>query len=57
MVHDYLGITLDYSEKGVVKLYMKECIRKMLEEFKYSTELKETNRVSTPAADHLFEVQ
>jgi len=47
---------LDYSEKGVVKLYMKEYIRKMLEEFKYSTELKDTNKISTPVADHLFEV-
>jgi len=56
MVHDYLGITLDYSERGVGKLYMNEQIKKMLEEFKYSTELKEINKVSTPAADHLFEV-
>jgi len=56
MVHDYLGITLDYSEKGVVKLYMKEHTRKMLEEFKHSAELKDTNKVSTPAADLLFEV-
>jgi len=37
-------------------LYMKEYIRKMLEVFKYSAELKDTNKVSTPAADHLFEV-
>jgi len=57
IVHDYVGITLDYSEKGVVKMYMKEYTRKMLEEFKYSAELKDTNKVSTaPAADHMFEV-
>ena len=55
-IHDYLGITLDYSEPGVVKLYMKDYIRKMLEEFKYKHELKEIKRVSTPAADHLFEI-
>jgi len=35
---------------------MKEHTRKMLEQFKHSTELKEINKVSTPAADHLFEV-
>jgi len=28
----------------------------MSEEFKHSAELKDTNKVSTPAADHLFEV-
>jgi len=49
MVHDYLGTTLDYSEKGVAKLHMKE-------HFKHSAELKDhTNKASTPAADHLFE--
>ena len=56
MVHDYIGMTLDHSETGVVKLHMKEHIRKMLEEFKHSTELKEINKVSNPAADHLFQV-
>jgi len=39
-VHDYVGIPLDYSEKGVVKLYMKDHIRKMLVEFKYASEVK-----------------
>ena len=55
-VHDYLGMTLDYSQKGVVKLYMKDYIRKMLDDFKYKSELKGVKRVSTPAAEHLFAV-
>ena len=55
VVRDYLGMTLECSETGVVKLYMKEHIRKMLEESKHSTELKEIKEASTPAADHLFE--
>jgi hypothetical protein len=55
-VHDYLGMTLDYSQKGVVKLCMKDYIRKMLDDFKYKSELKGIKRVSTPAAEHLFAV-
>ena len=55
-VHDYLGMTLDYTQKGVVKMYMKDYILKMLDQFKYKNELKEVKKVSTPAADHLFNV-
>jgi len=54
VVCDHLGTILDHYEKGVVKLHMKACIRMMLEEFKHSAELKDTNKVSTPAADHLL---
>ena len=39
----------------MAKLHMKEHIRKMSEEFKHSAELKDANKVSTPAACHLFE--
>ena len=31
--HNYLGMTLDYSTKGELKLNMKEYITKMIEEF------------------------
>jgi hypothetical protein len=55
-IHDYLGMTLDYTTAGVVKLYMKDYIKKMISEFKYPEELKEIKKVSTPAAEHLFEV-
>ena len=55
-VHDYLGITLDYSVPGKVKIYMKEYIGKMLEEFPYKEELMLLKKVSTPAAEHLFTV-
>ena len=33
-VHDYLGIILDYSKPGVVRIYMKDYIKKMLDELK-----------------------
>jgi len=48
-------MSLDYSEKGAVKLLMKECTRRVSEEFKHATKFKDIKKVSTPAADHLFE--
>jgi len=45
---------LDCVEKVVVKLYMKEYIWKMLQEFKYANELKDIKKASNPAADYLF---
>ena len=53
-VHDYLGMTLDYSEPGKVKIYMKDYAKKMLEEFKFKSEVDGLKHVSTPAAEHLF---
>ena len=55
-VHDYLGMILDYSEKGKVRIYMKDYILKMLEEFPYLEQVKELKSVQTPAAKHLFSV-
>jgi hypothetical protein len=55
-VHDYLGITLDFAEKGVVKLYMKDYVKAMIADFKYQDELKGVKKVSTPAAEHLYEI-
>jgi hypothetical protein len=55
-VHDYLGITLDYTKSGAVKIYMKEYIKKMLHEFKYMEEVEAIKKVSTPAAEHLYNV-
>ena len=55
-VHDYLGITLDYSTPGKVKLHMKEYVRKWLEDFPYLEEVKSVKQASTPAAEHLFAV-
>lgn len=56
-VHDYLGITLDYSTPGVVRIYMKDYVAKMLEEFPNIDEVDALKHVSTPAADHLFQVR
>jgi len=53
-VFDFLAITIDYTEKGKVKLYMKEYIDKILSEFPYMEEVKQLKPVSTPAAEHLF---
>ena len=55
-IHDYLGITLDYSEKGKVKISMLDYIDKMLQEFPYMDQVKQLKRVATPAAEHLFTV-
>jgi hypothetical protein len=55
-VHDYLGITLDYSTEGKVKISMPDYIEKMLEEFPYMDQVNELKKVSTPAAEFLFTV-
>ena len=55
-IHDYLGITLDYSSPGKVKLHMKDYVKKMLDEFPYPAEIDELKKVQTPAATHLFAV-
>jgi hypothetical protein len=51
-VHDYLGMTLDYTEKGKVKIKMLDYVTKMLDELP-----EEMNgEAPTPAANHLFSV-
>jgi hypothetical protein len=51
-VHDYLGMTLDYSVKGKVMIKMLDYAEKMLADLP-----EEMNGVApTPAANHLFEV-
>ena len=34
MIHEYLGMTLDYSTQGEVKITMYNCIRDMITDFK-----------------------
>ena len=51
--HDYLGMDLDYSTKGAVKISMIKYLRKVFEDF---PELIKSTRDS-PAADHLFKVR
>ena len=52
-IHDYLGMTLDFSVKGKVKIDMRKYVANMLESFRESFEL--TTTADTPAAGNLFE--
>ena len=56
LVHDYLGITLDYTIPGKVQLYMKDYVAKMLEDFPYLEQVEKLRKATTPAAEHLFAV-
>jgi hypothetical protein len=51
-VHDYLGMTLDFSEEGKVKIIMKDYIEDMLDELDGSMD----GVAATPEAAHLFTV-
>jgi hypothetical protein len=51
-VHDYLGMTLDYSEPGFVNLAMTDYVAKVLAEMP-----KDMDRTATsPAADYLCRI-
>jgi hypothetical protein len=51
-IHDYLGMTLDYSEKGKVKIKMLDYIEKMLADLPDEMD----GEAPSPAANHLFTV-
>ena len=51
--HQYLGMDLDYSEPGKVKIIMEQFTRKVIDEF--PEQLPKT--VDTPADEHLFTVR
>jgi hypothetical protein len=51
-IHDYLGITIDYSEKGKVKFTMYDYLEDILGDM--PNDMKGT--APTPASDHLFDV-
>ena len=51
-VHEYLGMTLDYSEPGKIKIKMLDYVENMLKDLPLDME----GEAATPAADHLFEV-
>jgi hypothetical protein len=53
LVHDYLGMDLDYTTKGKVGVSMIKYVDKVLEGF--SEELGAS--AATPAAEHLFQVR
>ena len=50
--HDYLGMTLDYTEDGKVKIKMTDYVTKMLAELPEDM----NGEAPTPAANHLFAV-
>ena len=51
-IHDYLGMTLDFSLPGKVQISMEEYIRNMLSELPEDME----GTATTPAAEHLFKI-
>ena len=53
-VHDYLGMDLDFSEKGAVKIKMKRYVEEMVSKFPFPDEIKKA--VASPASDFLFRV-
>ena len=53
-IHEYLGMQLDFTVAGQLKITMFDYIQEMLEEFHKFDPSKTVSR--TPAADHLFKV-
>mmetsp|Transcript_15002 Transcript_15002/g.21701 ORF Transcript_15002/g.21701 Transcript_15002/m.21701 type:complete len:147 (-) Transcript_15002:412-852(-) len=51
-IHDYLGMTLDFTSKGKVKVSMKDYIESIIEDLRGEM----IGRAVTPAAPHLFQV-
>jgi hypothetical protein len=51
-IHDYLGMMLDFSEQGKVKIKMLDYVKKMLADLPD----KMASEAPTPAANHLFAV-
>jgi hypothetical protein len=54
-VHDYLGMTLDYSVPGQVKIDMTDYVKLMNDDFEQYDPSGKT--AITPAAEHLFQVR
>ena len=52
-VHDYLGMILDFSQEGVMKVDMRDYVQKMLKEF--PIQFKEGDSVPTPATESLLD--
>jgi hypothetical protein len=51
-IHDYLGMTFNFSVKGKVMIDMIDYMESMVDDF--STEFKTNNTAPTPAAEDLF---
>ena len=52
-IHDYLGMTFDWSEPGKVKIGMTDYVSSMLDDF--SIHMKPEDTAPTPAAENSFE--
>ena len=52
-VHDYLGMDLDFSQKGILKVSMIPYTGKVIQEFPE----KIIGTAASPAADHLFQIR
>ena len=50
-VHEYLGITIGFTDKDRVKFTMYDCIYNMLEDIPEDKNIREAE---TPAGDHMF---
>ena len=55
--HTYLGMDLDYSKPGEVKVSMSSYVKEIIQQFAdHDDSTKPTATVTTPAAEHLFKV-
>ena len=54
--HDHSAMILDFATKGVVKIDMTDCVKRMIQDFKFVSELG-TKKATTPASNRLFDVR
>ena len=54
-VHDYLGMNLDYTTKGEVKITMIPYIKDMIKDFR-ECDPSPDKKANTPAAEFIFKV-
>ena len=52
LIHDYVGMNLDFTDRGKLKISMVPFLKKIIDDFPEAI----TGSVATPAADHLFKV-
>ena len=52
-IHDFLGITIDYTQEGKVSMSMKKYIQEIIDEAPDDF----SGTAPTPAANHLFEIE
>ena len=51
-IHDYLGMDLDFSEQGEVRIRMERYVEEMLGNFSHPKEIQK--EVTSPASENLF---